>query len=508
MMSIRGTQMGSYAREEIFGMKSAKLFCLVLVMVLAVASLPGAAAAAPLAQTNLLVNPGCEDGQYGDVAAIKNWDPWWETSGAKGAPNFNYTVKPHYAYEYSASAPQWVRSGNFACHVYNNWDPWHAGIRQTVAVPPGSRVQATAWGLAFVGPIDSTSRTVSESGVNANMQLGIDPNGNIDPFSSAVQWGGTQSPHGAYQLFTLEATAGPAGKITLFLSASYRGLSRGRLDSFWDDMNVTVITADAGQPTQSGPPPTNPPPVLPPFVMPTAGPDGNVVYVVQSGDSLWRIAANAGITVEQLKAMNGLTSNIVSIGQRLIIGQTTQAASTPTPQPTVDANAPTATTTPAVGAATATPAQVAAGVGTVCVSLYEDINGNGRNDGGEGWLAGGQLAIVKTGTGQPVQAYTTTGSEEKPYCFENLPAGQYTVSAAPPAGYNSTRANSTTLDVTTGSLSNMEFGAQQSSGGASENPAATPGDNRRLRTALFGAAGIMFLLLAAGVAGFLILRRR
>ncbi len=492
-------------------MRSAKLFCLVLVTALAVASWPGLAAAAPLAQTNLVINPGCEDGTYGDVAAIKNWDPWWEISGAKGDPSFNYAVKPHYAYEYSASAPQWVHSGTYTCHVYNYWDPWHAGIRQTVAVPPGSRVRATAWGLAFVGPDTSNSQTVSESGVNANMQMGIDPNGNIDPFSSAVQWGGTQSPHGAYQLFTLEATAGAAGKITLFLSASYRGVSRGRLDSFWDDMSVTVIAADSGQPTQSGPSgpaPTSPPPVVQPFVMPTPGPDGNIIYVVQSGDSLWRIAANTGLTVEQLKAMNGLTSDIVSIGQRLIIGQATQAVSTPTPQPTVDPNAATATPAPAAGAATATPAQVAAGAGTVCALLYEDTNGNGRRDDSEGPLAGGQLAVVETSTGQPVQAYTTAGTEDKPHCFENLPVGQYTVSAAPPTGYNPTRANSTTLDVTVGSLSNMEFGAQRGSGGVSENPAATPGNNQRLRTALFGAAGIVFLLLAAGVAGFLILRRR
>jgi LysM repeat protein len=273
-------------------------------------------------------------------------------------------------------------------------------------------------------------------------------------------------------------------------------------------MSVAVIAADSGQPTPggpSGPAPTNPPPLLTPFTLPTPGPDGNIVYIVQPNDTLWRIAALAGLTVEQLKAMNGLTSDIVSIGQRLIIGQATQAAPTLAPQPTIDPNAATA---PPAGAATATPAQVAAGAGTVCALLYEDTNGNGRRDDGEGLLTGGQLMVVETSTGQPVQAHTTTGAEEKPHCFENLPAGQYTVSAASPTGYNSTRANSTTLDVTAGSLSNMEFGAQRGSGGASENPAATTGDNPRLRTALFGAAGIMFLLLAAGVAGFLILRRR
>jgi LysM repeat protein len=494
-------------------MKFAKWLCAALVAALGAASLlwpgPRAASAAPLAQTNLLANSGCEDGQYGEVAAIKNWDPWWEVSGTQGDPSFNYVMKPHWHYEYSVTAPQWVRTGNFACHIYNNWDPWHAGVRQTVSVSPGSRVRFAAWGLAFAGPIDSTPQTVSESGVSARMQVGIDPNGGIDPFSSVVQWGGTLSPHGAYQLFTLEATVGAAGKVTVFMSANYRGYSRGRTDAFWDDMSLTVIAADSGSsPTQSGPAPTSPPPVLPPFVMPTAGPDGNIVYVVQPGDSLWRIAANAGLTVEQLKAMNGLTSDIVSVGQRLIIGQAAAPTPTPAPSPTIDPNAPTATTSPPAGAATATPAQAAAAGGTVCALIFDDVNGNGRRDDGEGPLAGGQLAVVETSTGQPVQAYLTTGAEDKPHCFENLPAAQYTISAAPPQGYNSTRANSTTLEVAAGSLSNMEFGAQRGSASASESPAATTDDSRRLRTALFGAAGIMFLLLAAGVAGFLILRRR
>ncbi len=240
--------------------------------------------------------------------------------------------------------------------------------------------------------------------------------------------------------------------------------------------------------------------------MPTPGPDGNIIYIVQSGDSLWRIAANAGITLDQLKAMNGLTSDIISTGQRLIIGQA--AAPTSPPAPTVDVNAPTATSAPAAGAApTATPAQAAAAAGTVCALLYQDANGNGRRDENEGPLAGGQLAVVDTATGQPVQAYLTTGSETKSHCFENLLAGQYTVSAAPPAGYNSTGANSTSLQVEAGSLATMEFGAQPGSS-ASQTTAATPGSDKRLRTALFGAAGIMFLLLAAGVAGFLVLRRR
>lgn len=42
-------------------------------------------------------------------------------------------------------------------------------------------------------------------------------------------------------------------------------------------------------------------------------------YIVKSGDSLWSIAKKYGITVNDLKSANSLTSNTLSIGQRLKI---------------------------------------------------------------------------------------------------------------------------------------------------------------------------------------------
>ena len=42
-------------------------------------------------------------------------------------------------------------------------------------------------------------------------------------------------------------------------------------------------------------------------------------YTVASGDSLWSIANRFGVTVNDLKAANGLTSNLLSVGQVLII---------------------------------------------------------------------------------------------------------------------------------------------------------------------------------------------
>lgn len=50
--------------------------------------------------------------------------------------------------------------------------------------------------------------------------------------------------------------------------------------------------------------------------------DGNDnYYVVKSGDTLWSIARKYNLSVNELKALNNLSSNGLSVGQRLIVGK-------------------------------------------------------------------------------------------------------------------------------------------------------------------------------------------
>lgn len=54
--------------------------------------------------------------------------------------------------------------------------------------------------------------------------------------------------------------------------------------------------------------------------VPSPGPDtGTVSYTVKAGDSLWLIAQRYGVTVEAIRQANGLTGNIIQIGQTLRI---------------------------------------------------------------------------------------------------------------------------------------------------------------------------------------------
>ncbi len=503
-------------------MKSHKFWSLLAGIALLLALIPQArAAAAPLPQANLLANGSMESFAANGVAT--GWDPWWEEVANPGTGSLDYVVKPNWVQE---ANPVFVQSGGASQHIGRNWDPWHAGIRQTISVSPGATVRITAYGRVFATTPDYPAP--SESAVQSRMQIGAEPNGSIEWYSPSVKWSGTGNPHDTWGSFTLDVTAGNSGKVTIFLAANFRGDSRYHLDAWWD--NVTAVATGSAPANTAAPGATNPPaqatnppaptsagPAATGFVTPTPGSDGVIIYVVQPGDTLWRIAAITGLTVDQLMSMNGLTSNLISEGQRLIIGYTTPEAPAATPTPTLD---PNATPEPTTGAATSeatsagaggTPVAVAsatspgpAAKGTVCVLLWNDTNGDGVRGPTEALLAGGQLSVVNTTTGEPVEAYTTDGISE-PHCFEGLAPGSYSFSSVPPAGYNPTTRTSIPYQVEAGLTAALEFGAQPG-GGVTQQPSGG-GPSNALRTSLMFAGGVVFLLLAAGVAGMMFMRR-
>ncbi|HEY8965605.1 MAG TPA: LysM peptidoglycan-binding domain-containing protein, partial [Candidatus Methylacidiphilales bacterium] len=83
---------------------------------------------------------------------------------------------------------------------------------------------------------------------------------------------------------------------------------------------------------------------------PAAPAAGSAVYVVKSGDTLHRIAKTNGMTVAQLKEMNHLASDMLKIGQKLVVKG---SATAPAPAPAAVPPAPAATPAPAPASAVA-----------------------------------------------------------------------------------------------------------------------------------------------------------
>ena len=55
------------------------------------------------------------------------------------------------------------------------------------------------------------------------------------------------------------------------------------------------------------------------LVFPQTTTGTTITYIIKRGDTLYQIARNFGISVDALKNANGLTSNLINVGEELIV---------------------------------------------------------------------------------------------------------------------------------------------------------------------------------------------
>jgi hypothetical protein len=231
----------------------------------------------------------------------------------------------------------------------------------------------------------------------------------------------------------------------------------------------SALNAQASQPSQT-------------LITPTPGADGRILYVVQEGQTCTYIALLAGIPIAQLRSLNRLDENCtLRVGQELLIGMGGPTGSTPTPETIITPTPPLPSPTPNQGEA------------SVCVLLYDDLNGDGLRQDTEVTISNGAVSVTGT-SGQFSETATTTTSVD-PLCFNKVIEGSYNISVAAPEGYNPTTQLNYSLNIKAGEQIFVDFGAQVAGETqTNEQPVNEPGNNN-----LLGIAGAILVISAAGL---------
>jgi LysM repeat protein len=230
-------------------------------------------------------------------------------------------------------------------------------------------------------------------------------------------------------------------------------------------------------------------PQLTPFPTPTPGADGRILYIVQPNDTLWRISAITGVSLDTLRMLNNLGSDdIIAPGDILLIGLAGPESATAIPEaiPTSELVEPT------------TPARQ--GTGNLCVILYNDLNGDAMRQEEEPWILDGQISINDrsgnvSNTVETEPLFDEDG-EIAYACFQDLPEADYNITAAIPEGFNPTTVLSRSLKLMGGEETYLSFGAQANSELIAET-AIIPDAPRK--SPLLGILGVALLLVGVGL---------
>jgi LysM repeat protein len=441
---------------------------------------------------NLLVNPSFE-GQYSSyipetpqeladcprnictTAQIPDgWKPWW----VKERPT---DVNPEFKPAEPNVGSSRIHSGGRAGQYFSFWSTHKAGFRQTVAVPANSVVQFSVFGQAWMTESDNSD--VSDRSGTPNMQIGIDPTGGTNPYSPNVVWSGYQQPYDAYVQFAIQARA-QGEQVTVFTfsapSVNPNSPEYGfkHNDIYWDDASLVVVGAGAAPAVVAAPSgggdggSAAPAPAAPQFVPgPTATPnaDGIIYSEVQAGDSIWALAARAGLTLDQILELNDLSrDDVLRPGDLLIIGsgdppseepeavEDEETSSEEAPAAEGESVAPEAESTPEPVAEAAEQETVSGSDVAVCLKAYDDVNANGVQDAEDALRAAVAFTISD---GQSVVSNYVTDGQSEPFCI-TLPApGSYRVTRSVLPNEVLTTAGDRAVSLSEGSTLSLDFGS-------------------------------------------------
>ncbi len=416
-----------------------------------------------------------------------------------GNPECVYWGRPEFRGIMPWQDPMRVHGGNCAQKLHSFARQMEAGLLQRVeGILPGAtlRFQAHVQTWSCMGTPEQwnvcPTAPYSNNPAPTHVRVGIDPTGGTDPWAGSVVWSAEIHAWDNWRLISVDAVA-QSSAVTVFVYNRpdwVDGIARPNNDFYIDDAALYYVSGSP--PTSPQPPPATRAPVTPrPPITATPRPDGAVVHTVQRGDTLYSIAMQYGVSVEQITQLNAGSigpNGLIEVGQELVI-----SVATPTLPPTAPPTPPPP------------PSPTVAANGSLCVLAFHDRNGDSfRQPETEELLP--NTTVTLTLAGAVVGQYVTDGLSE-PHCFDELLAGSYRLAMQPPDGYVASGPAQSEVTVSAGAAVDVALGVQRGAPAtATSIPEATSSASRPGGGALF--IGAALLVLAIVVAILFVIRRR
>jgi LysM repeat protein len=462
-----------------------RFLCAILIVGLAVMWLPLARANAQ-SGANLLENPGFEgdyeircsfpggkpwiavpcDGPlpsrpWQSVIMAPGWSAWWQPPNSDRTAKDYYDTYPSYCGQLApddcvawhmpeyrdtrsgSQDPPRIRSGENSQKYFTFWSVHEGGVYQVVEnVRPGMALRFSiymhAWSATKMnGQEPNPHFSFGQTGMH--MKIGIDPTGGTDPWSKDIIWSPEKDVYDKFERYEVQAVA-RSNKVTVFTHSRPENPMEHN-DVYLDDAALVVAGGGFSAPVTVNPPPA----MVAVESKPAASNGGRISHIVKPGDTLFAIALQYGVPVDQIMALNGLKPDSrIEIGRELII-----ALPQARPQPGVEA--PT-------GNPFASTGSTGSGRGTVCVQAFIDGDANGLPVAGELALAANGLHVSVLNAQNEVAADRTVDGGET--CFSDLPAMTYRVVADPPPGYQATQQRRWSISLPSDAIVAVPFGVQ------------------------------------------------
>jgi hypothetical protein len=199
---------------------------------------------------NSLKNPGFEgitrpggwthathDGQmYDNIFTPEGWVTWWREGENYGVPEVRvipneppFTVIPR------------IRSGHYATMLFVFYRLQDMGLYQCVTgLEPGATAQFSAHAHGWSCDSDMPTGYSCGDLWNLTFQVGIEPDGVADPFSSSIVWSTPQNSPDVYsRIGPVAAQVGESGSVCVYLRSQTKWMYKYQ-DAYWDDAELVV----------------------------------------------------------------------------------------------------------------------------------------------------------------------------------------------------------------------------------------------------------------------------